>query len=106
EPDGRVEVALVGDADDEFVPDPGEVARVVGDVAAQDLGVGEGDEGAGGLGALDGLAGPAGLPDGGGEEVDADDVAEDVADGDAVADAVVLAEGVEDPGGEALDGGL
>src|SRR5690606_33636446 len=98
-----VEVAVLGDADGDLVPDEGEVAGEVDDVAAEDLGVGEGDECARRLLAGDGFVGPADLPDGSGEEVDLVDVAEHLAHGDAVTDAVVCLEGVHEPAGEALD---
>jgi hypothetical protein len=103
---GVPQVAFLGDADVDLVPDVGEAARVVDDVRAQHLGVREGDERAGGLRALHRLVGTAGFPHRGVEDVDAVHVAEDLADADAVADAVVALERVEQPAGEALDGRL
>jgi iron complex outermembrane recepter protein len=96
---------LLWDGHGDLVPDVGEVAGQVDDRAAQDLVVGEGDQPAGRLlGGDEPLApGPADLPDGGGQDVDPVDVAEDLADGDPVADPVVAAERVEQPTGEALD---
>ena len=103
---GQGDVAFVRHGEAHLVPDVREVAGEVDDVGPEHLVVGERDQGARGLGGLDALVRPAGLEDRGGEEVDPGHVPEDLADGDAVADAVVGAEGVEEPAGEALDGRL